>query len=345
MVAWAIPAAIAAANVVGGYLQGESAKDAANTQAAAQRYAADQAAAASRFRPVGLSTGFGTSNFTRDAQGNVISAGYTMTPEQQALFSGLQGMTPEMLAQYQQSPYFARGLLSGSQQQMALGNAYLATDPRDIEAKYLADQQRLLAPQNEQTLANLRTNLFNTGRTDLATGGTSVGGMTASNPEMQAYYNAIARQNAELAAGATQAGQQYATFGADMLSKGGQGLTNYYAALSSAASPLDTQQKMLGTIDARSQQAMTLGADLGKANASAGANAGQMLMTGATNAAPYQYAAASYNPLASGLMGVGSAMQNYMQTRPSTGGAWGSGGMSEEQVKSLFGKNYVPTAG
>jgi len=38
-------------------------------------------------------------------------------------------------------------------------------------------------------------------------------GLRASSPEMEAYYNALAQQDAQLAAGAQQAGQQQVQFG------------------------------------------------------------------------------------------------------------------------------------
>jgi len=65
-----------------------------------------------------------------------------------------------------------------------------------------------LSPMNEQELAGVRNRLFQTGRTGLATGGTSAGNMAATNPELAAYYNSLARQQSQLAAGAEQAAQQ-----------------------------------------------------------------------------------------------------------------------------------------
>jgi len=70
-----MPFYVAGASLLGGYLQGESAKSAAETSAAGQREAARMAADASRFRPVGVTTRYGSSNFQTDAQGNLIGAG------------------------------------------------------------------------------------------------------------------------------------------------------------------------------------------------------------------------------------------------------------------------------
>jgi len=79
----AIPAV---ASIVGGVMQGNSAQDAANTSAQAQR----DAAAAAQFRPVGVTTNFGTSNFTTDPNsGYLTGAGYNLSPQLQGLSSGL----------------------------------------------------------------------------------------------------------------------------------------------------------------------------------------------------------------------------------------------------------------
>ena len=72
-----MPYVIAGASLLGGYMQGQSAKNAANTSADAQIRAAQIAADAARFRPVGITTRYGTSNFQTDAQGNLTCLLYT----------------------------------------------------------------------------------------------------------------------------------------------------------------------------------------------------------------------------------------------------------------------------
>ncbi len=62
-------------SLLGGYFQGESAKDAAETQANAQREAAQLSANEARFRPVGITTRFGQSNFQYGPGGQVTGAG------------------------------------------------------------------------------------------------------------------------------------------------------------------------------------------------------------------------------------------------------------------------------
>jgi len=91
--------ALAGATVVSGYAQGKSAQNAANTSAQAQLQAAQIAADAARFRPVGITTRYGTSNFQTDAQGNLIGAGYNVSPELQAYQDRLQALTGGALTQ------------------------------------------------------------------------------------------------------------------------------------------------------------------------------------------------------------------------------------------------------
>jgi len=71
------------ANIVGGVMAGDAAKSAANTSAQAQLEAARIAADAARFRPIGTTTRFGSSQFGFDPTGQLTSAGYTVSPELQ----------------------------------------------------------------------------------------------------------------------------------------------------------------------------------------------------------------------------------------------------------------------
>jgi len=157
-----------------------------------------------------------------------------------------------------------------------LGQGYLGESPDAVRQRYISQQQALLAPQNEQTLAGLRNRLFATGRTGLATGGTSAGNMAATNPEMAAYYNALARQQAQLAAGAEAAAQQQIQFGSGLLT-GGAGLQSTGFGLQSAAyDPLKTQLGLGTQIEALGQQPLGLGSELGGRASSAAAQAGSL---------------------------------------------------------------------
>jgi hypothetical protein len=93
-----MPFIAAGASLVGGYMQGKSAEKAARAQADAQIKAAQLAAEEARFRPVGVTTGFGSSKFTMGPDGRLSEASYELTPELQAMRNqlmqqaGAQGM-------------------------------------------------------------------------------------------------------------------------------------------------------------------------------------------------------------------------------------------------------------
>ncbi len=289
----ALPAALIGGglSLLGGLFGGSSAKKAAQTQANAQLEAARIAADAQRFRPVGVTTRFGSSNFQTDAQGNLIGAGYDVSPEVAMLRdrllseAGGQGLQTAEQAQAAQEQLFN------------LGQQYLAQSPQEAAQQWMQSQQALLAPSRERAAAGLTQNLFNTGR-----GGVAVaqgGGMGAANPELQALLNAQAAQDAQLAADAQAQGRAQTTFGAGLFGTGLElGSTAY--------NPLKTQFGLAQSLESAGQGALDLGAQLGGRAAQAGANVGSTLMTGATNASNAMAAANSYSPFGALLSGAGS---------------------------------------
>jgi len=345
-----MPFYVAGASLLGGYLQGESAKSAAETSAAGQREAAQMAADASRFRPVGVTTRYGSSNFQTDAQGNLIGAGYTVSPELQAYQDQLQALTGQQLqqglmAQQQYAPLqgAAGGLFS-------LGQQYLAQSPQEAAQKYMEQQQNLLAPSRERQYAQLQNQLFQTGRGGLSVGATGARpsgaqGLGASNPELEAYYNALAQQDAQLAAQAQAAGQQQTAFGAGLFGSGSQLLGQYQQGQVGALSPFQTTLGLGGTIEQMGQQGLEIGSGLGGRSATAGANVGQALLSGGISAAKTAQAGNAYNPLANVLQGIGSnpylAQQIGGNRSQNYGGA--GGGITSPQMNSF---SYTdPTTG
>ena len=89
----------AGASLLGGSMQAKAAKSAAETSAKAQLEAARIAAEAAKFRPVGVTTRYGTSNFQFDPSGYLSGAGYTVSPELQAYQDRLQALTGGALSQ------------------------------------------------------------------------------------------------------------------------------------------------------------------------------------------------------------------------------------------------------
>jgi hypothetical protein len=305
----------AAVGAIGGYLSSKNSSGAAQDSANAQVQAAQISANSAKFKPVGITTGSGSSNFQYDNNGNLVGAGYNLNPNQQGLYNSLQGMNQGNLQNYQNAGMLNGGLMQGSQAAMNLGQQYLGQSPQDVAAKYMSDQNKLLQPTNDRNLANLRTDVFNTGRSGLAVGGTADGSQGASNPEMQAYYNSLAQQQNQLASQATAAGQSNANFGMGLVNQGGAGMNSYYNNLSAAGQPLQNNLSMMQGIDAQGQQALSMGASLGSSQAAAGALSGGLYQKGVQAAQPYQYQANAYNPTATMLSGVGNALGQYQQNQ------------------------------
>jgi hypothetical protein len=313
-----LPAIIGAgASLLGGLFSGNAAQKAAQTTANSQLEAARIAADAQRFRPVGVTTRFGSSNFQTDATGNLISAGYDVSPE-------VAMMRDRLLSQAGDQGFQTAEQAQAAQQQLfGLGQQYLAQSPQEAAQQWMQSQQALLAPSREQAAAGLTQNLFNTGR-----GGVAVaqgGSMGAANPELQALLNAQAQQDAQLAAQAQEQGRAQTTFGAGLFGTGLDLATAGY-------NPLKTQFGLAQGFETAGQGALDLGAQLGGRAAQAGANVGNTLMTGSTNAANALQAANSYSPAGAVLSGAGSNKQlmsglsNWMTGAPSgTYTAFGSG--------------------
>jgi hypothetical protein len=92
------------ANIVGGVMAGNSARSAANTSAAAQLEAARIAADAAKFRPVGVTTRFGASQFEMSPEGYLQSAGYTVSPELQQYQDQLRALSQQQIQQGLMAP-------------------------------------------------------------------------------------------------------------------------------------------------------------------------------------------------------------------------------------------------
>jgi len=144
-------------------------------------------------------------------------------------------------------------------------------------------------PQREQQLSGLRNQLFQSGRGGLATGGTMAGSRGQTNPEMQAYYNALAQQDLALASQATQAGQQRATYGAGLLGTAGSLLGAQQAGMVGAYSPLQTQLGLAGQVEQMAQQPYQLGLQLGTAQTPGQQAGSQQYFGGQMQGAATQY--------------------------------------------------------
>jgi hypothetical protein len=285
---------------------------AANTSAAAQRDAARQAAEAAKFRPVGITTRYGSSNFQFDPQGYLSGAGYNVSPELKAYQDRLMGLTGGALGQAEQAQQQYAPLQTAATGLFGLGQQYLAQSPEQVAAKYIQQQQDLLAPSRERQMAQLQNQLFQQGRSGLSVGATGMrpsgaGGLGATTPELEAYYNAIAQQDAQLAAQAQQAGQQNVAFGAGLFGTGAGMLGQYQAGQVGALSPFTTYLGAGQTIESLGQQPLDIGAQLGGRAATAGANVGSSLLQGGLAAARTQQSGAGFSPEAGLYAGLANS--------------------------------------
>ena len=359
------------AALLGGILGGESAEDAANISANAQLQAAQMAAEAQKFRPVGITSRFGTSQFTMSPEGYVTGAGYDVAPDIAAIRdrllsqAGGQGFQTAEQAQAAQQQLFGLGqqFLPTSTQYQAdpQAMAYAARlqglseqvlpqsyDTTAAAQQYMQQQQALLQPGRERAQAGLTQNLFNTGRGGLAV---AQGGMLgAANPEQQALLNAQAMQDLQLASQAQQ--QARGNLAQDIqlgTGLGGTALTTRTAAdtdaynrmlknlqvgsglfgtgldlASGGYNPLKTQFGLAQSLEAAGQSPLDLGAQLGGRSAQAGANVGQTLFQGGTNAARAMEAANAYSPVGAAFSGLAGNRQltqglaNWMTGTPIT---------------------------
>jgi hypothetical protein len=341
------------ANIVGGVMAGNAAKSAANTSAQAQLEAARIAAEAARFRPIGTTTRFGSSQFGFDPTGQLTSAGYTVSPELQQYQDQLQALSQQQIQQGLMAPQQYAPLQGAAGGLFSLGQQYLAQSPEQVAQQYISRQQDLLAPSRERQYAQVQNQLFNTGRGGLSVGATGLrpsGGMgvSAANPEMEAYYNALAQQDLQLAAQAQEAGQRQTAFGAGLFGSGSQLLGQYQAGQVGALSPFQTSLGLGGTIEQMGQQGLQIGSELGGRTANAGANVGQSLLRGGLSAAQTAQAANAYNPLANVLQGVGTnpylgqAITQYRQ--PYVNAQQQINQYGAENVYGFGGQGTVPTS-
>lgn len=313
--------------LLGSSMQANATRDAAQTAADAQLQAARVAAEEARFRPVGVTTRFGTSQFQFNPEGRVTSAGYTVSPELQAYQNRLSALANQGLAQAEAAPGQFAPLGTAAGNLFGLGQQYLAQTPESVAQQYMSRQLDLLAPSRERQYAQLQNQLFQTGRGGLSVGATGMrpgggAGLSAANPELEAYYNAIAQQDAALAAQAQQAGQQQLAFGTTLFNTGAGLLGQQQQGQVGALSPFTSYLGGVQNIESLGQQPLSLGASLGGGNTASA----QALLTGGTNAAATMLPANMLNPTADFL----ATLADKPQTSQAASAAW-------NQLKGLFG--------
>ena len=289
----------------GSYLTSEQAKEAAQTQADAQIRAAQIAADAARFRPVGVTTRFGSSNFQTDAQGNVIGAGYTPSPEILGYQNRLSTLANQGLTDVEAARAAYQPLTGAAQNLFSLGQSYLAKTPEQAAQDYITKQQALLAPSQENQLALLQNKLQQQGRSGLSVA--QGGNLGATTPEMQAYYNSIAQSNLALAAQADQEARNRITYGAGLFDTGANLQGRYYTGQTAAYSPFATAMDTSSKLENLAQVPLTLGTQIGAQTTAGAANAGLLSSQGIINAAGTMAPANAYSLGGNVLAGAASS--------------------------------------
>jgi hypothetical protein len=173
--------ATAGAGIVGGMMSAGAAEDAAAAQAGISREQAAALKEASKWKATGTTNRYGASSQTVDpVTGSMTDATWNMSPEMKA---------------YQDK------LMSGSRE--ALPANFDPATATQAQYQLLKNQQ---APGVERGYSGLLSNLMGKGTLGLATGGTEgIGGSAAmgqSNPQMEAFMNAVAHQDAANMTGA-----------------------------------------------------------------------------------------------------------------------------------------------
>ena len=294
------------ASLLGGLMGGSSARRAAEASSRGQIEAARIAAEEARFRPIGVTTRFGTSAFQTNPEGRVTGAGYQLSPELQAYQDRLMGLTGMGLTQAEAGQQMFQPLFGAGQGLFGLGQQYLAQSPEQAAQQYMSRQQDLLAPSRERQFAGLQNRLFQTGRGGLSVGATGerpsgAAGLGAASPEMEAYYNAIAQQDAELATRAQEEGRRQIAFGTGLFGTGADLIGRGYSGQVAALAPYEAYLGGAKGLEALGQQPLELGINVGAKGMSPSAS--NALLTGGLESARAMAAANAYNPFADFLGG------------------------------------------
>ena len=275
----------AGVNLLGQNLLTGANQSASNSLAQQQLALGQQAANNAQFRPVGITSRFGTSGFQYDQAGNLVGAGYQVAPDIAAMREGLIGYAGQNLTNANQAQGLFNNAITGAGNLYSLGEKYIATSPEKAASNWMTAQQQLLAPGREQQLAQLQNQQFQQGRGGLAVGATNAGyttgpgaqGLAATNPQLAAYYNAMAQQDATLAAQAQQQGQAQTTFGQGLMT-GGLGLAGTgYGLQTAALSPFTTALSGAQAAENLGAGALDMSTALGAQQATSGYRSGALM--------------------------------------------------------------------
>ena len=298
----ATAAVIGGSQVLGGIMQNRAAsKQAAamGQQAAAQVEAARIAAEEARFRPIGITTRFGTAT-PQFTGGRLTGYDYEATPELQALQDQLARIYQPSLAQAERAALLQPQFEQAAQGLFSLGQQYIPQSQADV----VAEQMALLRPYDVEEEQRLAAGVFGRGR-----GGLSVG--VGGQPELRALAESRARRNERIAASAPELVASRASQAAGLFGTGAGLLGTGYQTQQAALSPFQTQFGLAGQLEQTAQDPMQIGAALGAKTSQFGSTAGQILQGGQAAAGALQSQAAQAR--AAQLAGMGAGIQSLGQ--------------------------------
>ncbi len=232
---------------VGGMLLGSNtASSAASDAAAAQLEAAKIAADAAKFRPYGVTTGFGTSWFNPETQ----QAGYELDPA---------------LAAFRDTNMVGAAMVADQ-----LGATGL--DPTQAANKYYAETQAMMAPTREQERQQLQQDIFGSGRLGMRLAGEGAGAGAGGmyQPDVLGYNKANSLADMALA----QQSRAQAQAEMDQAIARSQGMFSYATGLEALGQQPLTMGAQFGG------NAATAGANMGQALMEGGMGAAQANLAG-----------------------------------------------------------------
>ena len=283
----------------------EQQRQASQTAADAQIEAARIAADAAKFRPVGVTTRFGQSAFTTDAEGNVIGAGYAASPEIRGYQDRLSTLAGQGMTDIEGARAAYQPLTGAAQSLFSLGQGYLAKSPEQAAADYISKQQALISPSRQNQLAELQNKLFQQGRGGAATA--QGGSLMATSPEYAAYYNALAQQDLVLAAQADQEARNRITFGSGLFDTGANLQNRFYSGQTAAYAPFATAMDTSAALESLAERPFGLGVELGGRTTAGTAAGGRFLSEGITNAAATMAPSNAFSPSGEALSTFGQS--------------------------------------
>jgi hypothetical protein len=255
--------------------------------AAAQREAARLGAQVAAFRPVGMTSRFGTGAFDITDVGGVprvTGASYTVAPELKAIQDQIMALTGGAVTTAEEAQMAAQPLGMAAQRLFNLGGQYISESPDAARQRIYSQLQEARLPSQLQEEQRLASGAFGRGRAGLNIGG-------IGQPELYSLARAREAQRAQDIVSAEQQAQQQVQFGSGLFGLGSQRLGEQYAIPTQSLGPLQSYLGTIGSIEELGQQPFKLGLQVGGA-AQSGANVGsQLLSSGLSSAATTQRAA------------------------------------------------------